>query len=214
MERELKLLHYRKAGTTMTQPGQYAIRKQGNSVNILIFRRNFDFYNGPEPERHFLLTFRDGRLSALRECQEDKCRNLVSALMEPVLLDRITGKGMEDRMKISIDDVPEELIYTLVNVEDRDFFSHGGIDISAILRALFVDIVQGGRKQGASTLTQQFVKNYFLSNEKTLSRKLKEAVMAVIIDARYSKKQILEFYMNEIYMGQSRTGGTYGYALA
>ena len=214
MERELRLLHYRKAGSTMTQPGQYAIRKQGNAVNILIFRRNFDFYNSPEPERHFLLTFRDGKLAALRECQENNCRNLVSALMEPVLLDRITGKGMEDRMKISIDDVPEELIYTLVNVEDRDFFSHGGIDVSAILRALFVDIIQGGRKQGASTLTQQFVKNYFLSNEKTLSRKLKEAVMAVIIDARYSKKQILEFYMNEIYMGQSRTGGIYGYALA
>lgn len=102
----------------------------------------------------------------------------------------------------------------LLLVEDRDFYSHGGVSILSIGRAFLANLRAGHAVQGGSTLTQQLAKNYFLTRERSLMRKVQEAYMAVIIDYRYEKNQILETYMNEIYLGQNYAQGVYGFGLA
>lgn len=99
-------------------------------------------------------------------------------------------------------------------IEDRDFYHHQGISPLGILRALYNNLVAGRTVQGGSTLTQQLVKNMFLTRERTITRKLKEAMMAIIIEVRYSKDQLLEAYINEVYLGQHYANGIYGFGLA
>jgi penicillin-binding protein 1B len=110
--------------------------------------------------------------------------------------------------------VPETLVKALMAVEDKAYCSHPGINPLAIARAMVVNIQQGGFSQGGSTLTQQLVKNFFLTRDKTLIRKAKEAVMSLLLDRDYSKDEILEAYMNEVNLGQSGPVGINGFGLA
>jgi penicillin-binding protein 2A len=107
---------------------------------------------------------------------------------------------------VSLHDVPEHVRNAMIAVEDRRFYKHAGVDIWAIMRSLFKDVMAGEIVQGGSTITQQLAKNMFLSSERTLSRKLKEAAIAIKIDFVYSKDQILEMYLNQIYMGEGSWG--------
>ncbi|WDP89695.1 MAG: PBP1A family penicillin-binding protein [Desulfobacter sp.] len=113
---------------------------------------------------------------------------------------------LEKRFPVSIDAIPQTLVDALIVTEDRNFFSHAGVNLKAIARAIIHDIRAGSFKQGASTLTQQLAKTLFLSSEKSIVRKIREAILAIQIERRYTKKEILELYLNQIYLGS----GTYG----
>jgi penicillin-binding protein 1A len=102
--------------------------------------------------------------------------------------------------------IPKALVYAVISIEDRRFFEHGGIDYFGILRAMLVNIWRGRVVQGGSTITQQLAKNLFLTPERTLSRKVQEALLAFKLEARYSKQEILAIYLNHVYLGS----GTYG----
>lgn len=122
--------------------------------------------------------------------------------LEPEEIMQFFGPEREKRHLISIQQVPEDLIYAVLAAEDGRFYKHHGIDPLGILRALYTNLRHGAIRQGGSTLTQQLAKNYFLTPERTISRKMNEAILSVIIEAIYEKDEILEIYFNEIYLGQ------------
>jgi penicillin-binding protein 1B len=122
--------------------------------------------------------------------------------LEPEEIMQFFGPERERRQLISIDQVPEYLIFAVLAAEDHRFFQHHGIDWRGIIRALMTNLQHGAIVQGGSTLTQQLAKNYFLTSARTLTRKLKEVLLSLIIEFKYKKREILEIYLNEIYLGQ------------
>ncbi|MDD3775654.1 MAG: PBP1A family penicillin-binding protein [Sulfurovaceae bacterium] len=110
------------------------------------------------------------------------------------------------RLYAKYNEIPEKLVYSLIAVEDSGFFEHQGVSPEAILRAIFKDIQAGSFVEGGSTLTQQLIKNTYLTNEKTLGRKIKEAVLALKIEKSLTKEEILERYLNEIFFGNGYYG--------
>src|SRR5437868_4220611 len=118
--------------------------------------------------------------------------------------------GEERRAVVSISQVPAQLKSAILAAEDERFYQHAGIDYLGVLRAAYANLIAGGRRQGASTITMQVARNFFLSSEKTLTRKLYEAMLAFKIEHNLSKDQILELYVNQIYLGQR----AYGFAAA
>jgi penicillin-binding protein 1B len=126
---------------------------------------------------------------------------VAEASFEPPLLASFLGAGRREKRPVALADVPEDLIYAVLAAEDARFFSHAGLSVTGILRAGWVNLRGGAVSQGGSTLTQQLVKNLFLSHERTWARKLREVLLAVLVDVRYDKQAILETYLNEIYWG-------------
>src|SRR5258705_1647950 len=118
--------------------------------------------------------------------------------------------GEERRAVVSIAEVPLPLKNAILAAEDERFYQHAGIDYIGVLRAAYANLISGGRRQGASTITMQVARNFFLSSEKTLTRKLYEALLAFKIEHSLTKDQILELYVNQIYLGQR----AYGFAAA
>src|SRR5579884_2262695 len=119
----------------------------------------------------------------------------------------------ERRLYIPIQAVPKRVINAFLAAEDKNFYEHGGLDFGGILRAAIAYVENygtGRRPQGASTITQQVAKNFLLTNEVSMDRKIKEALLALKIERTYSKEKILELYLNEIYLGL----GAYGIAAA
>src|SRR3546814_484989 len=106
------------------------------------------------------------------------------------------------------------LLDTLIAVEDRDFYHHFGVSPKSIARAIWVNTSSGRMRQGGSTLTQQLVKNFYLTNERSLSRKLTEAMMALLLELHYDKREILEAYLNEVFVGQDGQRAVHGFGLA
>jgi penicillin-binding protein 1B len=134
--------------------------------------------------------------------------------LKPELLSNAIDKDREKRRFVSYQEIPKVLVNAVLAAEDRRFFSHGGIDPIRILKALIVNIRQGEASQGASTLTQQFVKNYFLSPERTWKRKLTDVYMSILLERRLSKIQIFELYGNEVYLGQMGSFSIVGFGKA
>jgi penicillin-binding protein 1B len=126
-----------------------------------------------------------------------------SAVLEPPLLASYYGPDLLERRPVAVDDVAPDLIEAVVAAEDESFFTHSGVSPTSILRALWVNLRGGQVRQGGSTLTQQVVKNIYLTQERKLARKVEEAVLAVMLEMRYSKREILTAYLNEIYLGRS-----------
>ena len=133
---------------------------------------------------------------------------------DPMQIGSIYPAHNEDRILVKLDDVPPLLVKALIAVEDRDFYEHNGIAPRAMFRALFANLRAGGKVQGGSTITQQLVKNFFLSNERTFTRKTNEIIMALAIERRYDKTDIMESYLNEIYLGQDGARSIHGFGLA
>jgi penicillin-binding protein 1B len=133
--------------------------------------------------------------------------------MEPPLIGGIYPGHNEDRALLRLDLVPKPLIDALISIEDRKYYTHWGIDPRGIARALYKTLT-GQRIEGGSTLTQQLVKNFFLTSERTLTRKGTEVLMALLLEMRYSKEEILETYLNEIFLGQDATRAIHGFGLA
>ncbi|HEX2164387.1 MAG TPA: PBP1A family penicillin-binding protein [Thermoanaerobaculia bacterium] len=137
-----------------------------------------------------------------------------AAWLEPVLLASYFDDDLEERRPLTIAEVPEEVVWAVLAAEDANFYRHGGLSPTGILRAAWVNVRGGEVRQGGSTLTQQLVKNLYLTHERTLSRKMREAVLAVLLEARYTKAQILQAYLNEIYMGASNGVNLIGFGAA
>ncbi len=206
LEDELKLLGYRASSGVQT-PGTY--RRKGEVLEV--HTRGFSFWDGRERPRILRLDFETGRLAAVSAT--DKAQAELVRL-EPPLIGRIYPADNEDRVLVRLEDVPDLLRKALIASEDHDFYQHIGIDPRGIARALWMNLRAGRAVQGGSTLTQQLVKNYFLSDERTLTRKINEALMALLLERRYSKNEILQAYMNEIYMGQQGSRAVHGFGLA
>ena len=134
--------------------------------------------------------------------------------LEPLLIGSIFPSHGEDRIVLTPREVPPLLPAALKAVEDRKFDSHHGVDPQAILRALWIDARAGQIEQGGSTLTQQLVRSYFLSTRQTLGRKMREAIMAIALDAHFTKADLMNAYINEIFLGQDGNRAIHGFGLA
>lgn len=143
--------------------------------------------------------------SAITKVTGDDGNPVETAALEPELLTSILSDQLENRRPVTLDQVPQHLSDAVVVTEDIRFWQHPGVDPIGILRALSRNVRAGGVSEGGSTLTQQLVKNYYLTNERTFRRKVVEAFMSVILDAKYSKREILEAYLNDIYLGRDRS---------
>jgi penicillin-binding protein 1B len=205
LKQELQLTGYKKVAAP-SQPGEFAI---GES-RAIIYQRRFDYGDGFSPAKLLTIDVNNNRISKLTNHQNQQINQ---ARLEPLLMARMTSGSDEDRVLIGREQVPEILLDTLILVEDRNFYHHYGVSLLGIARAALSNLAAGRVVQGGSTLTQQLAKNMFLSREKTIWRKVKEALIAVILELRYSKDQILEAYINEVYLGQHYASGIYGFGL-
>lgn len=201
---ELSQLNYRHVFDT---PRSGSFSSANNRYEIAT--RGFDFWEGAEAAQRVSFTIRNGRVKQLQSAgKEDAIVRL-----EPALIGGIYPAHNEDRVLVKLDQVPQQLLQALLAVEDREFFNHFGLSFKGIARAFYTNLVSGQVKQGGSTLTQQLVKNFYLSSERSLSRKAIEAVMAVLLDFHYEKEDILEAYLNEVYLGQAGKRGIHGIGL-
>ncbi|MFM2486594.1 penicillin-binding protein 1B [Celerinatantimonas yamalensis] len=207
VERELKQLNYRKVVHPMSS-GEFSV----SSSKIAMVRRPFTFPNGRQGAVPVLLTFSPTRLLKIQN--RDTGSPLDHLRLDPILIDRISTGSSEDRLFVPLSQIPSTLVQALIQTEDRDFYHHDGISITGIARALIVNVMAGHTVQGGSTLTQQLAKNLFLTQQRTLWRKLQEAYMALLISWRYSKQEVLETYLNEVYLGQNGNRSVHGVGLA
>jgi penicillin-binding protein 1B len=177
-----------------------------------VHTRPFRFWDGSEPERVLDIRIENGQVAGLQDATGGADPALVR--LDAVLIASIYPTHNEDRVLIRSQDLPPLTVATLLAVEDRDFYDHWGVDPRAIGRAMWRNLRAGGVVEGGSTLTQQLVKNFYLTDERTLVRKVNEAFMALLLDLHYSKNEILEAYANEIFLGQDGNRAVHGFGLA
>lgn len=207
VEDELRELGYRDVPVGDT--GWF--KRTGNELEIAL--RPFVFWDAAEPARHVRAIFDGAKVIAVQDAAgKEAGKDLPLARLEPVPIGGIYPAGNEDRILVRLSDVPKHLVDELIATEDRKFYTHMGFDPKALVRA--AASIATGRMQGGSTITQQLVKNFFLTPERTLSRKFTELVMAILLEAHYGKAEILETYLNEIYLGQDRDRAIHGIGLA
>ncbi len=204
---ELDLLGYRRVANA-EQIGEFS----QYAGQIEIKRRAFHFPGQDEDEKHLVIKWNGGRIESIRN--QDARQSLQQVRLEPWLVARMVNGLEEDRMLVSNDTIPAILKQALITVEDRDFYEHFGIAPLSIVRALVANLTAGRTVQGGSTLTQQLAKNFFLTRERSYTRKIKEALMALVIDFRYSKEEILNAYVNEVFLGQNGAVAVHGFGLA
>src|SRR5690554_6147813 len=205
LERELMLSGFSKGDGK--RPGTY----RRNGGHFIISTRGFDFPGGSEPKRRIALNIYSDRVQDF-SVLSGTSSPIVQ--LEPAQIGGIYPSHKEDRILIQLDEVPALLSKALMTVEDRKFYDHFGIAPASIGRALLANMRAGRVVQGGSTLTQQLVKNFFLTRDQTLLRKGNEALMSILLELHYEKDDILETYLNEVYLGQAGTRSINGFGLA
>lgn len=206
---ELTVLGYRRVSQP-SRAGQF--KKSGNTIHLI--SRPFRFWDGDESARELKVRFDSDnrRIAALHDPLSRS--NISLARLDPALIGSIYPSHGEDRILVRLDQVPESLTSALLATEDRRFYEHWGVDPKSIGRAVVANLRAGGVAQGGSTITQQLVKNFFLDSRRTLVRKANEAIMALLLELHFSKEEILEGYLNEIYLGQDGARSINGFGLA
>ncbi|MBV1875535.1 MAG: transglycosylase domain-containing protein, partial [Cycloclasticus sp.] len=203
----LKDLRYQRT-TKFTSGGKY--HHSGSTFTVKT--RSFNFFDGKEVSKTIKIYFNNNHIAAIKNVTAGKNEALLR--LDPVQVGSFYPSHKEDRMLVKLDDVPRTLIDGLIAIEDRDFYQHYGVSIKSILRAMWANIKAGGVVQGGSTLTQQLIKNFYLTSERSLWRKVKEAMMALIIEVHYEKNEILEAYLNEVFLGQDGERSINGFGMA
>ncbi len=206
LEQELRRLGYHRVDAPK-DPGSY--RRRGTRIDFV--SRRFQFSDAVQESQ--LLTVTTGR-NAIESISNASGADVPIFRLDPLLIGSIFPIHGEDRVVVTPDEVPPLLPAALKVVEDRKFDSHHGVNVSAILRAAWVNFRAGQIEQGGSTLTQQLVKSYFLDNRRTLGRKIEEAMMAMLLEVHFEKSDLLNAYINEIYLGQDGRRAVHGFGLA
>jgi penicillin-binding protein 1B len=207
LEEELLLAGYRKE-SEVKDPGGY--ERRGDTIRLV--SRDFHFADGLEKSQPLSVSFAGNRIERISRI--DSGENLSLSRLDPARIGSFHPRRHEDRILVTKAELPAMLIRTLIAVEDKKFSSHFGMDPLAILRAAYINLRARATIQGGSTLTQQLVKNFFLTSERSLWRKFNEAIMALLLEAHYSKDEILTAYANEIFLGQDGGRAVHGFALA
>jgi penicillin-binding protein 1B len=172
-------------------------RQEGDSLTVQL--RRFPTASGPAGGGRLAVQVQGGRIARLTLGG----RLVPSATLEPPLLASFYGPDVAERRPVSVDELPRQVVQAVLAAEDDTYFTHSGVSLRGIARALWVDLRDRDFHQGGSTITQQLVKNLYCSRRRTLPRKVKEALLAMIIERRYDKHLILEAYLNSIYWGKS-----------
>jgi penicillin-binding protein 1B len=211
LEEELKALGYRFV-SNISAPGQVVKRTLSTrDASYQIHSRGFDFWDKREEPVRFNVTIAEGTVTRLGDIAGAE---IPLQRLEPEEIGGIYPANVQDRILVKLNDLPPLLGETLLAVEDKNFLEHHGIAPLSILRALMVNVREGDVVQGGSTLTQQLVKNFYLTRERHLRRKVQEAMMSVLLELHYSKSEILETYFNEVFLGQSGPRAIHGFGLA
>ena len=203
---KLRRLGYRVSKARPRTKGEYRIL--GKNAVIEVYLHDFRY-----PLRDFRgfpvrISLKSGTIHRIQRLDDNEV--LPSLELEPELVTGFYDRVREQRRVVRLDEVPARVRKTVLAVEDERFYYHRGVDPVAVMRAFLANVRRGGVVQGGSTLTQQLMKNFFLGSERTLERKVKEALMALITEWLYTKDQILENYLNEIYLGQNGAQGIFG----
>jgi penicillin-binding protein 1B len=200
---KLESLGYQRVNGTL-QPGHYSRTRD----RLTVYLHDFTYPEGVFQGFPLALALVGNRVASMVDARSG--RELSLARLEPEVIASIFDEQMEDRTPVELSRVPRDLADAILAVEDKRFFAHGGLDPIRILGAAIANLKPGDELQGGSTLTQQLVKNYYLTHERTLSRKVKEAFMALVLETKYDKREILEAYVNEIYFGQQGSSSIAG----
>lgn len=206
MKTWLELLNYQsnksydRTGSFYKSDNTYFIHTRGFSYSA----------NDVDKDQVIKMTIANNKISAIQSTEQNKTGII---RLEPVSIGGIYPDSNEDRLVVSLDEVPQPLIDALIATEDRGFYEHKGVSIRGIARAV-INNFSGGSMQGGSTITQQLIKNFYLNSDRTFKRKANEAMMAVLLELHYSKDEILQTYLNEIYLGQNGNRSINGFGLA
>lgn len=205
LESWLKLLRY--SQDTTTQTGRY----QKNGDVFTIHSRGFHYGDSDKEAAQLIeVEFDKNSIKSLKSTVPNN-RGMVR--IEPIKIGSIYPDNHEDRLLISSDQIPQPLIDALIATEDRGYYEHYGISIRGIGRALITNFT-GKQVQGGSTITQQLIKNFYLNSDRTLKRKVNEALMAMLLELHYDKQEILLAYLNEINLGQNGNHSVNGFGIA
>ncbi|MES1196889.1 MAG: transglycosylase domain-containing protein, partial [Steroidobacter sp.] len=206
LQTELQRLGYQ-AVSQVAHPGSF--QRLNDRINLV--SRPFRFVDENRSEQVLTISFKDDHVEKL---WDSKGKDIPIFRLDPLLIGSIFPIHGEDRIIVTPEEVPPLLPAALKIVEDRRFDSHIGVDPMGILRALWVDLKSRRFDQGGSTLTQQLVRSYFLNNKQTVSRKVTEAVMAILLEAHFDKADLMNSYINEIHLGQDGDRAIHGFGLA
>jgi penicillin-binding protein 1B len=198
------------AGFRLSSSGEYGTyRVAGNTISLVT--RPFMFWDKKQPSLDIEMTIADHRVMRIKGLPREMRG---SFRLEPIKIGSIHPQQHEERIVVSYSEIPETLIEALLATEDRDFFRHHGLSFKGIARAALSNLRHGEITQGASTITQQLVKNLFLTNDRTIQRKIEEVIMAFLLEFRASKEEILQTYVNEVFVAQDGSRAIHGFALA
>ncbi len=207
IEQSLKAGNYQ-SNPALDGPGQF--KRSADALEVYL--RAFHYWDGHVSADRFRIEVSAGVVTRIESVTAGADVPLLR--LEPELIGKIYPDHKEDRILVEYREVPQFLVEALVAVEDRYFFRHSGIDFRGILRAFQANLSSGRLTQGGSTLTQQLVKNFFLTRDRTFSRKVNEMIMAMLLERRYTKQEILSAYINEVYLGQHGDRAIHGFGTA
>jgi penicillin-binding protein 1B len=196
VEDELERLGYARATDRDVEIGEYRLDSRAWVIGRRPFRHHEKISLGGTASIRFDYS---GRIARIDDGTGERLSHIT---LEPELIGSFQFTSHKDRVPVWLADVPDHLVDAVLTIEDQRFFEHDGLDLRRIVAAALANLRAGRVRQGASTLTQQLAKNLFLSPRRTMIRKVREAAIAVVLERRYSKEEILEAYLNEVYLGQ------------